>query len=212
LNTRAFNLERKGGLTMKNPVWIPVVVTVLLSPLAARAASIEAQTIELDTRFSYQHTSVSVDLPFGDEEDYGVTLFDLRLGAGYFFTPNWELGGALIVDHTGIDEFGVTDFGFQANGYYNFTTSGSVIPFVGLGLGFVFHNGDLTGDEDDTTMIVPELVGGLRWLFRDVVSLNATAGYRHLESPEVIFGSVDGTGDEFFLAFGFSFFLQGGGQ
>lgn len=193
-------------MTKLNRMWIPVVTMVLLTPLAARAASIEAKSLELDTRFSFQHNSVSIETDFGDF-DYGVTTLDVNLGAGYFFTPNWELLGGLLINHTAIDDASVTDFGLKASGYYNFTTSGSVIPFVGLGLGFVMHNGDYDSDEDDTTLIAPEIVGGVRWPFRDVVSLNLSGGYRHEDSP---YGFQDGSGDEFFLAFGFSYFLQGG--
>ena len=135
---------------------------------------------------------------------------ELQAGVGYFFTSNWELLGNLIVDHTGFGgdfDGSITDFGLVADILYHFNTSGSMIPFVGAGLGFVIHGGDVDDDEDDTTLIVPELLAGLRFPFREVVSLNVTGGYRHEEGP---FGFEDASGNAFFLAFGFSFFLDGG--
>jgi hypothetical protein len=193
-------------MTKLNRQLVGMLVMVLLVPMSTHAASIEAKSIELDMRFSFQNNSISVETPFGDE-DFGLTVLDVKAGAGYFFNPNWELAGYLLVNHTSIEDFGFTDLGLQANGYYHFNTSGSVIPFVGLGLGFVVHGGDVDDDEDNSTLIVPELVAGLRWPFRDVVALNLSGGYRHEESP---LGLEDGSGDEFFLAFGFSFFLEGG--
>jgi hypothetical protein len=187
---------------------IPMFALILLTPLAARAASIEAQSIELDTRFDFDHNSISVDTPAGDF-DYSVTRLNINAGVGYFFNPNWELLGLLIVDHTGVGgdlDGSLTDFGLTAQGRYHFNTSGSIIPFVGAGLGIVMHGGD-TGDDDENTFIIPELVAGVRWPFRDVVSLNLSGGYRHETSP---FGVEDSDGNDFFIAFGFSFFLQGG--
>jgi hypothetical protein len=197
-------------MTRLTRLWTTLFVLALLSPLAARAASIEAESIELDTRFSFQHNNIEIESEFEDE-DFGVTIFDLRAGLGYFFTSNWELVGYMLINHFGFDDDGLTDFGLLANIYYNFNTDGSIIPFVGAGLGFVIHGGDYSEDEDDTTMILPELAAGLRIPFREVVSLNVTAGYRHLESPSIFLGGLDdATGNEFFLSFGFTFFLQGG--
>lgn len=193
-------------MTKLNRLLTTLFALVLLSPLAARAASIEAESIEFDTRFSFQHNSVSEETPVGDD-DFGITVLDLRAGLGYFFNPNWEILGSLIVNHFGIDDASITDFGIRGNVLYHFNTSGSIIPFVGAGVGMVVHGGDVGPADDETTVVVPELIVGLRWPFEEVVSLNTSAGYRHIESP---FGIEDSSGDEFFLAFGFSFFLQGG--
>lgn len=198
-------------MTKMNRLWMTVFVLVLLTPLAARAASIEAESIELDTRFSFDHNSVEYENVFDEEVEIDFTTLELQAGLGYFFTSNWELIGNLLIEHFGIDteagDGSTTDFGLLVDALYHFNTSGSMIPFVGAGIGFVNHGGDVADDEDDTTLIVPELLVGLRWPFRDVVSLNLTGGFRHEESP---FGLEDGSGNAFFLNFGFSFFLQGG--
>ncbi len=197
-------------MTKLNRMLIPVVVLVLVSPLAARAASIEAESIELDTRFSYDHTSAEIDDTIFGDLDYSITRLEMQAGIGYFFNSNWELLGNMVIDHTGLGgdfDGSFTDFGLLADALYHFNTSGSVIPFVGAGLGFVIHGGDVDDDEDDTTLILPELLVGLRFPFREVVSLNLTAGYRHEDGP---FGFEDTSGDAFFFAFGFSYFLQGG--
>ncbi|HEX6792020.1 MAG TPA: outer membrane beta-barrel protein [Candidatus Krumholzibacteria bacterium] len=204
-------------MTKLNRMWALMGVLVLLSPLAARAASIEPQSIELDTRFSFDHNSISIDDPdiFAEDIDFSITTIEMQAGIGYFFNSHWELLGNLVVDHLGFGgdaDGSITDFGLTADALYHFNTSGSVIPFVGAGLGFVIHGGDLGDDEDDTTLIVPELLAGVRWPFRDVVSLNLTGGYRHEDSPAALLGGSyeDGSGNDFFIAFGFSFFLQGG--
>jgi hypothetical protein len=197
-------------MTKLNRLWMTLFVLVLLSPLAARADSIEAQSIELDTRFSFDHNSIDIDAEPEDIEG-SVTNLDMRVGVGYFFSSNWELLGQLLIQHYGqggdFADVSTTDFGLLASGLYHFNTDGSFIPFIGLGLGFVIHGGDVDDDEDETTIIIPELVAGLRWPFRDVVSLNLSGGFRHEESP---FGLEDAGGNDFFIAFGVSFFLRGG--
>jgi hypothetical protein len=201
-------------MTKVKRTFMTVCMLVLLSPLAARAASIAAGSIELDTRLSFDHNSVDIDdaLPplFEEDLEYSVTRLEMNAGLGYFLNSRWEILGNLIVDHTGLGgdlDGSFTDFGLIGEVLYHFNTSGSVIPFVGAGLGLVVHGGDVGDDDDDTTIIVPEILGGLRWPFREVVSLNLTGGFRHEESP---FGLEDASGNAFFFAFGFSFFLQGG--
>jgi len=173
--------------------------------LPASAASIRERTLDLDARFAFEHTSVSIDLPTGGEEEYGATTFYLNAGLGYFVTSRVEIIGDLLVDHSSVDEFDVTGFGLGARGQYHFPTEGGVIPFVGLGLGFVTHGGDL--DNDETEFFFPEISGGVRVPFEDVVAMNFSVGYRHRFSA---YGIEEASGNEIFLGFGISVFLQGG--
>jgi hypothetical protein len=184
-------------------VFLVGTTLTMVAPLAVQAASIRPKTLEADTRFTFQHTSVNVDLGATDD-DYGVTVFDLSVGMGYFIDSRIEIAGDLLIDHTSVDDVSLTQFGLMGSGYYHFATSGNVIPFVGLGLGFVNYGGD---GPDDTEFIIPEIVGGVRFPFEDVVSMNAVAGYRHRSTA---FGIDDAGGHEFFLGFGFSVFLKGG--
>jgi hypothetical protein len=182
--------------------FLPVMVLVLAAS-GARAASIQPKSLELDTRFSFQHTSVSVDL--GDTDaDYGVTVFDLNGNLGYFINSNFEVLGGLLINSTSVDDEGLSQFGLLASARYHFSTTGNVLPFVGLGLGFIGHGGD---GPDGTEFILPELTGGVRFPFKDIVSMNALAGYRHRSTA---FGMDDAGGNEFFLGFGLSVLLRGG--
>jgi hypothetical protein len=191
-------------MTKLNRKWIPVFMMVLLTPLAARAAAIETKSLELNGFFTFEHTSASIDLPGGGSEDIGSTVFDLEPGLGYFLTPNWEVLGGLIIDHQSFGGFSVDNYGLKAEGFYHFNTTGTVIPFAGVGLGFLTNGGD--SEADNTSIIVPELLAGVRWPFKNIVSFNFTGGYRHLTD----YRGSDTSGDQFFLGAGFSVFLQGG--
>lgn len=191
----------------KNCRWIPVFAMVLLSPLAARAATIEPRSMELNGFFTFEHTSATYDVPGGGTIDVGTSLFDLEPGYGYFFTSNWELLGNLIIQHQSFGDTGLDNFGLKASGYYHFNTTGSVIPFAGVGLGFLTNGGDRAVNEDSASMIAPELVAGIRWPFKNIVSFNFLGGYRHITSYQ----GFDGAGgDQFFLGAGFSMFFKGG--
>jgi hypothetical protein len=181
--------------------WAPALLIIV--PSLARSASIQPRSLELDARFAFQHAGISVDTAAGDE-DFGYTVFDLNGGVGYFIDSRFEIIGGLIVNHTSLDDIDDTAFGLSASGYYHFTVTGSVIPFAGLGLGFIAHGGD---GPDETEFVFPEITGGVRLPFEDVVSMNFFAGYRHRFSA---FGIEDAGSNDFFLGFGFSVFLQGG--
>jgi hypothetical protein len=166
----------------------------------AQAGSITAKSIEFDTGVTFQHTSVSLDGP----GDYGVTIFDLNGTVGYFISPRIEVTGGLLIEHLSVDDVSTTGMGLEFGGYYHFRTSGDVVPFAGIALGFLSHGGD---GPDDTELIFPELSGGVRFPFRDVASLNLFGGYRHRSSA---FGIDDAGGNDIFLGFGFSLFFRGG--
>ena len=187
-------------MTTTTRLMLAVSSVVLLVPFGAGAASIRPQTLEVDARFSFQHTSLSVD----GGGDFGYTVFDLNAGLGYFFNSRWELIGDLIIDHASIDDESLTDFGLSARAQYHVAATGDVIPFAAAGLGFVGHGGD---GPDETEFIFPELIGGVRIPFKDIVSINCFAGYRHRSSA---LGFNDTSGNEFFLGAGFSVFLKGG--
>jgi hypothetical protein len=184
---------------------LPVFAIVLLTPLAARAAVVDPQSIELNGFFKFDHTSATIETPAGDF-DIGGTIFDLEPGIGYFFNSNWEVLGSLIISHQEFSNFSVDNFGLKADALYHFNTTGTVIPFAGAGLGFLTNGGD--SDADNSSVIVPELLVGVRWPFKNIVSFNFTGGYRHITN----YRGSDESGDSFFLGAGFSVFLRGGAQ
>jgi hypothetical protein len=183
---------------------VAIVACVLVVPFSARAMMAEPKSIEVNGFFTLSHTSVS-----SHGESVGSTTFDLEPALGYFFTSNWEVLGKLIIDHdSGFgDNSGETHFGLTGDAFYHFNSSGSVVPFVGAGLGVLSNGGDANNGHDNSSIIVPELLAGVRFPFKEVVSVNATAGYRHTTSYR---GFSDTSGNEFFLGAGFSFFFRGG--
>jgi hypothetical protein len=194
-------------MTKLSRKWIPLFAFVLLTPLAARAAMVDPQSIELNGFFRFDHASSTIERdPPLDDIDIGRTIFDLEPGIGYFFNSNWELLGSLMILHESQGDLDDDHFGLKADGLYHFNTTGTVIPFAGVGLGFLTNGGELNGD--NTSIIVPELLVGVRWPFKNIVSFNFTGGYRHITN----FRGSDESGDSFFLGAGFSVFLRGGAQ
>jgi len=192
-------------MTKLSRKWIPVFAMVLLTPIAARSATIDAKSLELNGFFSYEHVSATLDRPAPQQDiDLSTTIFDLEPGLGYFLNSNWEILGNLVFKHASQSGFSVDNFGLKGSAYYHFNTTGTVIPFAGAGLGVLTNGGD--SDSDKSSVIVPEIVVGVRWPFKNIVSFNFTGGYRH----QTNYLGTDTSGDEVFLGAGFSVFLEGG--
>jgi hypothetical protein len=197
-------------MTKLSRKWIPVLALVLLTPLAARAATIQPKSLELNGFFKFENTSATYDPPGNaPSEDVGTTVFDLEPGVGYFLNSNWEVLGSLIILHQGYGGNSLDNFGLKASGYYHFNTTGSIIPFAGVGIGLLSNGGDRPDDADNSSIIIPELIVGIRCPFKNIVSFNFTGGYRHITN---YFGWDGAGGDQFFLGAGFSMFLRGGAQ
>ena len=185
---------------------LPVFAFVVLTPLAARAAAIQPGSLELNGFFSFEHISATIERdPPLDDIDLGTTIFDLEPGLGYFFNSNWEVLGNLIFQHSSVSEFSEDHFGLKGSVWYHFSTTGTIIPFAGAGIGLLTNGGDLDGD---TSVIVPELLVGVRWPFKQIISFNFMGGYRHITN----YLGVDASGDDVFLGAGFSVVLDGGAE
>lgn len=182
-----------------------ILALVVLAPFSARAMTAEPKSLEVNGFFTFDHNSVSVD-----DNSESATTFDFEPALGYFFNSHWEVLGKLIFDHSSFgDNTGTTNFGLTGDALYHFNSDGSIVPFVGAGLGVLTNGGDSNDQTDNTTIIVPELFAGIRLPFKQIVSVNFTGGYRHTSSP---YGIDDASGNEFFLGAGFSFFFRGGIQ
>ncbi len=172
---------------------------VTIASVQAGAASISEKSIELMTSALFQHSSVS-----DGNNSEGLTQFDLDGTVGYFISNQIEVGGGLHINHQSALDYSTTGFGLTASGFYNFATTGNLIPYAGLSLGFVSHSGDLGGS---TEGIIPELVGGIRFPMHDVISMNVFAGYRHVTNA---LGYDNLSSNDVFIGFGVSWFLKGG--
>jgi len=98
----------------------------------------------------------------------------------------------------------VETYSFLLNGYYDFDLDWPVTPYIGGGLGFALHDGEvddvagITADEsgDDMTFIY-NVAGGLK--YRVSEDLAFTGGYRYLGSTDITFDqtSFDYSAHEF---------------
>ena len=59
---------------------------------------------------------------------------------------------------------------------YNFSRSGSVIPFASLGFGALFYDGFTM---DNTAVLAPMISGGIRVPVGAKASVNLSLGYQH---------------------------------
>jgi len=172
-----------------------------LGATQALATSVTEQSVEIDGSFTFQHTSIDID----DFGDFGVTVFNVNALLGYFFNPRVELLGGLLIENESFDDFNTSALGLKVVGRYHFPVTGNVLPYAGLGMGFISHGGD--GDNDEFEFLFPEIAGGIRFPFREVASVNVEVGYRHSSNPA---GIDDSSGNEFYIGAGFSLFLRGG--
>jgi hypothetical protein len=184
------------------------LVTAFLCAAPALAGGIEKGTVELvpSTGFSYSS--------YSDDNDNSLKITNVRFGGnvGYFFTEMFELQVGLLVNHTGYDPDGggsvsYTDTGVSGLFAVNFPTDGAAVPFVGAGLGMALHGGDVDDDEDNTTIMIPTIVGGVRILVGNSASVNLGVSYEHQTNA---LGIEDVSGNVIMMNVGISVFVKGG--
>jgi outer membrane protein W len=192
---------------MKYFVTVVVVAVVgLLVGTTASAGGIEAETVEVIPNTSFSYSSYS------DGND-DLTITNLQLGGafGYFFTNMFELQIGVIVDYTSIDAGGgdsasQTNTGMVGSLVLNFPTESVVVPYVGVGGGFVVNSGDV-GSADKLTSIVPTVEGGMRFLVGNSASINLGVSYEHQNNA---LGVEDVSANVVRFNVGVSAFVSGG--
>jgi hypothetical protein len=180
-----------------------VVLTACLWTLAAPAAlagELPDGTVELSTQMMFAGTSYSVN---GDHT-FSTTELNLQGSVGYCFTEAIEVEGAIIFTHQSVDEEGEPEidgssFGLGAAVIRNFSTDGSVVPFLRAGFALLDHSGQAYGPE--TSLVVPTLGGGLRFLVTGSAAITTGLFYQHITDA---FGDDDLSANQVFLAAGIS--------
>lgn len=178
--------------------------TLLLAATAnpATASVIGPGSVELTANGAFQHQSFKDDL--GSTTQFGLsgTLF-------HAFTDLLQAGGGLLVQHESYDPpFGdsmsATAYGFEGRLRFNLGDSGTVVPYLEGGVGFLLYSGD--GYDDADTTIRPGGAVGMRVMVNDNASLNLAFGYVYEINA---FGVEDIDSNTFLLGLGFSVFPRG---
>ena len=158
--------------------------------------------IELNARFGFARNNLSVETgESGTSND-----FDLATFIGVFVSDRIQVGGTLFAQfstetYSGGQSVGGTMIGIGPDIVFNYNTSGSVVPYVDIGIAVALGSGDDSGDE--MVWIAPSVRGGVRALIGDSASANFGIGFAHMTNTY----GVPGVSNYSFSAFvGVSFF------
>lgn len=192
---------------MKYSVVVVVVAVVgLLVGTTASAGGIEAGTIEIVPSTSFSYSSYS-----SGDNDWKITNLQLGGSLGYFFTNLFEAEIGLLVDWTQYDpgsgsSSSVTNTGMVAAFLVNIPTDSKIVPYFGVGGGFLVPGGDV-GSSDETTIVAPIVEAGMRFLVGNSASVNLGLSYEYQNNS---FGDKDVTANMVSLSVGLSAFVSGG--
>jgi len=162
------------------------VLMCLGVPGTAHAGSVPAGTVEIAPTFAYAHTSAN---------GASTTVVSGGGYVGYAVTSLIEPRLRIAIDHFDLG-FGIagTTNQMTAGATLNFPVSGSVVPFVDAGAGFVRFG-------DNSSAILPELGAGVRALIGNSTSLNIGVAYQRQTDQGT-------TEDVVLVTLGVSFFLN----
>ena len=175
------------------------ITTVFVMAFATMsvAGELPKGTVELSTTGSFSHQSMSMD----GTDAGSTTNMNLEGEVGYSLTRNLSLAGGLVFQHAGIsDEAGesasASAYGPQVGARWNFATNSSIVPWVEGMFGVLAYGGD-AGEGAETTLLLPSVGGGVRWLLGETASVNFSgnfvrqqnaAGVDQLNSNDIRFG------------------------
>lgn len=167
------------------------------------AATLEKGTLELTPALSFTRNSFSVS----GSDAGSLTILTASGLLGYCVTDHFEVVGGLLVNYQSIEVPGfgsesATSLGLLGGVQYNFSSGGETIPFVRGALGIVTNSGNLSAG-DQTTVIAPSLLAGLRMLVGASASVNFGVGYQHQTNA---LGVQDLSANTFGLEIGVSIF------
>jgi hypothetical protein len=152
---------------------LAAIVLAPAVPDPAAANQIAAGSIEFAPTVSFSHWNIKRE-GYGNVDTF--TRLDLAPTVGLCFTPHYEVTGGLLARHQSTNGNSDTALGASAGLNYNFSSGGSVIPFVGLGFGTLFYDGF---SFSDTSVLAPMVTGGIRVLVGPSAAVNLSLGYQH---------------------------------
>ena len=185
--------------------WIPAVLAVLSLAPPARADKLTKGTWELEPSAQFFHQSFSIS---GSSAGSQSTLA-LLAGIGYCASDLVEVIASPVVTHQSFDDTfsttTATSFGLLAGVRFNFTTEGSVVPFVGGALGVQKFSGDLGGG--NASFILPRIEAGIRLMVGRTAAIVFAGNYQHENTAA---GVKDLSSNDFTLSAGVSIFPRRG--
>jgi hypothetical protein len=169
------------------PILAALIVATGFTPdaFAARAATraslnpLPAGMIELTPTVAFNHSSTKRE-GYGNVDTF--TQFDFTPTVGICLTNRWEATAGVAIRHLDQNGMNQTGLGFTAGVLYNFPAQGVMVPFAGGGFGALFNDGFTF---NNTALIAPSLIGGVRVLVGSSGSVNLSLGYQHETDNQV---------------------------
>jgi hypothetical protein len=144
-------------------------------------------------------------------EGASITSLALTPRIGLFVSPGVAFEPKLLLVHQTINpdrggSYSATDFGTILNVAYHFEGRGEsdYVPFIFGGVGFVTHSGDV-GPNDEWTIILPDIGGGIKVFFTNSALLRAEIFFQNVTNAN---GVEDSDATEFGLRAGVSVFVK----
>lgn len=144
-----------------------------MAPAGATANQLSTGSIEFAPTVSFSHQNFKRE-GYGNVET--TTRLDIAPTIGYCLSNHYEVTAAFLTRHQSANGTSDTALGASAGLLYNFSSQGSVTPFVGVGFGALFYDGF---SFDETAVLAPILTGGIRVLVGSNASVNMSLGYQH---------------------------------
>ena len=176
--------------------------TLIALPAIAGAQSLQGQGvyIGLEGGASWMLNSTISDSVLGNiATSYPNLGFAAGAVVGYDFVgPRVELEGVFRSNTTtvrdanpgdGIDfstQGTVNQWGVMANAYYDFNAGGTLVPYVGAGVGAAFLNGFAGGATTNATAFAYQGIVGVGYNVNEAIRINLDARYYGTTSPSMV--------------------------
>ena len=186
--------------------------TLIALPAIAGAQSLQGQGvyIGLEGGASWMLNSTISDSVLGNiATSYPNLGFAAGAVVGYDFVgPRVELEGVFRSNTTtvrdanpgdGIDfstQGTVNQWGVMANAYYDFNAGGTLVPYIGAGIGAAFLNGFAGGATTNATAFAYQGIVGVGYNVNEAIRINLDARYYGTTSPSMVDAS-DGSSVSF---------------
>ena len=193
------------------------VALLMVVPASAQDHSIVKGALEIGglvgfDRQSYKHKDA-------DEAHLKLTEFTIMPRVGKFFSDNIEIELAPILQISKAStpslvaaaqedqSVTLTQMGAIARGSWHFVGQGKMIPYVAVGFGVLSNSISYSGDAEDpdleTSMLLPEVAGGVKAFLSERVAIQAEAFFDMWTNAD---GAKDVTNTEFGIRVGVTAF------
>jgi hypothetical protein len=196
---------------------LALVLVLALMPSAGRAAGrsglppdvaarsrhlgtmsqVSAGSVEFSPAVTFTHQNFKRE-GYGNVEHF--TQLDVKPTVGFCLTDHYEVTAGFLARHTSVNGDDDTALGATAGLTYNFSKTGSVIPFASFGFGALFYDGFTM---DNTAVLAPMLSGGVRVPVGSAATVNMSIGYQHESNAD---GEFNASANRILASVGVSLF------